>query len=73
MKLKGRRRSDHIIDNDRECEGAGVIANDIDRPRRLVQAWDDPMEVDQRRLALHCQPKADVVSVLRVVASVAVA
>lgn len=73
VKLKGRRRHDHVIDDDRERQARRIVADDIDGPGGFIEARDDAVEVDQRRLTFHRQPKSGVVSMLRIAAAIAIA
>src|SRR5207244_355913 len=60
---------------DREAKGQTIrIVRDTEyRPRRLVEARDDPVQVDEWRLAKHGGPETDVVAMIRVGAPVAIA
>ena len=51
--------------------GASVGGNDVDWPRYEIPPLDDALEVDERRGCLHRAPEAHIVSVPRVVATVA--
>ena len=73
----GRRRGvkaheSRLVHADRECQAGRIVPDDIDRPRGLVEAWNDAVKVDERRLTGHRQAQADVLSMPRVDASVAV-
>ncbi len=71
--LPGGRRPDLVVDRHDEGEGLGVILDDEDRPRRLIEALDDAAQVDEGRLALHGRPQPDVVAMVRIGAVIAVA
>jgi hypothetical protein len=51
--LPGGRRVDLGVDRHDEGEGLGVILDDEDRSRRLIEALDDAVQVDEERLARH--------------------
>ena len=45
--LPGGRCADLVVDRHDEGEGLGVILDDEDRPRRLIEALDDAAQVDE--------------------------
>jgi hypothetical protein len=51
-----------FIDSDGERQLCWVISYDIDRPSGLVKTRNNPLKINERNLALHGQPQADVVS-----------
>src|SRR5262249_33255818 len=64
--LPDRWAADLIVDGHDEGEGLGMIIDDEDGPRRLVQARHDSVQIDERSLALHGEPQSHVVSVARI-------
>jgi hypothetical protein len=71
--LPGGRRVDLGVDRHDEGEGLGVILDDEDRPRRLIETLDDAVQVDEGRLTLHGRPQPDVVAMVQIGAAIAVA
>jgi hypothetical protein len=45
--LPGGRRADLVVDRHDEGEGLGVVLDDEDRPRRLIEALDDAAQMDE--------------------------
>ena len=50
-----------------------MVLDDEDWPRRLVEALDDSMKVDERSLALQGLPQLDVIAMVRIGTAIAVA
>jgi hypothetical protein len=50
-----------------------VVFDNEDWPSGLVQAWNDPVQVDERNLAPHRRPQPDVVPMTGVSASIPIA
>jgi hypothetical protein len=69
----GDRGGDLVVDRHHERQCLRLILHDEHRPRGLVEAGDDAVPVEQRRLPLHRQPEADVVAVARVGSPIPVA
>src|SRR5437773_6089155 len=64
---------DLVVDRHDEGEGLGMVLDAEHRPRRLVEALDDTVKIDEWGVPLHGEPQADVVSMLGVSAAVAIA
>jgi hypothetical protein len=62
-----------VISSDCKGQPSWVVPNDEDGPDREILPGDDPVKVDQRCLRAHCLAKADVVAMIRILASIAVA
>lgn len=60
-------------DADREDEASRVVAHDVDGPFRHVETRHDAVEVDQRDVALHRQPQADILVMARVCPTIPIA
>lgn len=61
-----------VVDCDREDEFGWIVRDDIYRPGGSIPASDDAVQVDEGQAALHGEPKATIVDVTRVSASVLV-
>jgi len=62
----------HIINGNLESERSGIIADDVDGPDWEIAARHQAIQVDERDLTLHREPKSDVLRVARVGAVVIV-
>ena len=61
-----------VVDVDRKRQRLRRVADHVDGPFGEVLPWDDSMGVDERALALHRDPKTDVVGVIAVSAAIPV-
>jgi hypothetical protein len=66
-------RADLIVHRHEEAQRVGMFLHDEDGPRRFIEAGDDAVQVDQRRLPLHGQAQADVVSMAGIGAAIVIA
>src|SRR6266705_6512981 len=65
--------SDLVVHRHDEGEILGMVFDNEHGPGRLVEARDDAVKVDERCSPLHRQAEADVIAMLRIGATVAVA
>jgi len=72
MELRSSWRAHLVVDGHDKREGVGVVFDNEDRPGRFVETPDDAVQIDEWSLSLHGNSQSDVVSMVRISATIAV-